>query len=516
MDNNDIRLEKTVLCAQKTALDESCEQPIEKDFVLPDYFPDIFRVLKCFVTPSAESHSINGGRLSYDVSALIRVWYLEENNNRIHCIEQSVSYSKTSDIDSDVTDPDVMIEPVCDYVNCRVVNSRRLDIRGSLSVRIRVTGSQLSELITDAEGGGIELRKNMLTYPARRLTAAKRITLIEELELSNSKPQIGAVLSSACTVIQKEHKMIAGKLITKGDAEVSLLYSCIDGQGEESVESMKFSLPFSQIIDIDGIDDTFTATVDIRASECEIIPRAEDSSTAECEIVLLVRCTAIKYDTALAVTDAFSTAYETELEKLSACEMETAAEFDDTAEAQTVLSKADEGIACVYSCTAQCSSVTARFDNDSGKVNVSGNISFRLLGRSSDGSPLYIEKDTAFDKALSADGADEDCALDICAEVTSCSYRLTSDDTADAQAIIGLKGKALRSGSGEAVTEIKLLTDKPKERRDSCCVKLCRCGADDDIWDIAKRYSTSVSAILESNDLTETSAVSEMLLIPIV
>ncbi|MBR1423678.1 MAG: hypothetical protein IJ571_09605, partial [Ruminococcus sp.] len=69
MDNNDIKLEKTVLCGEKTVFDENCEQPIEKDFVLPDYFPDIFRVLKCFVTPSAESHSINGGRLSYDVSA---------------------------------------------------------------------------------------------------------------------------------------------------------------------------------------------------------------------------------------------------------------------------------------------------------------------------------------------------------------------------------------------------------------------------------------------------------------
>jgi hypothetical protein len=516
MDKTGFKLDRESFCTGVTVLDTSVEQSVEKDFVLPDYCADIFRILKCIIEPTVVSQTINGGKLSFEICVTARVLYCSESGGNVNCIVQKMNYTKSVDLADNCLDPSVCITPRCDYVNCRVVNSRRLDIRGSLSVRIRVTGSQLSELITDAEGGGIELRKNMLTYPARRLTAAKRITLIEELELSNSKPQIGAVLSSACTVIQKEHKMIAGKLITKGDAEVSLLYSCIDGQGEESVESMKFSLPFSQIIDIDGIDDTFTATVDIRASECEIIPRAEDSSTAECEIVLLVRCTAIKYDTALAVTDAFSTAYETELEKLSACEMETAAEFDDTAEAQTVLSKADEGIACVYSCTAQCSSVTSRFDNDSGKVNVSGNISFRLLGRSSDGSPLYIEKDTAFDKALSADGADEDCALDICAEVTSCSYRLTSDDTADAQAIIGLKGKALRSGSGEAVTEIKLLTDKPKERRDSCCVKLCRCGADDDIWDIAKRYSTSVSAILESNDLTETSAVSEMLLIPIV
>lgn len=57
--------------------------------------------------------------------------------------------------------------------------------------------------------------------------------------------------------------MIAGKLVTKGDAEIMMLYSCVTTDGEETAETMRFTLPFSQIIDIDGIDDTFTADVRI-------------------------------------------------------------------------------------------------------------------------------------------------------------------------------------------------------------------------------------------------------------
>ncbi len=514
MDNNELKLEKTTVCTQKTVLDEIGEQPVEKDIILPDYYPDIFRVLKCTVIPCADSHSINGGRLSYELSALIRVWYLEENSSRIYSIEQNVSYSRSSDIDSDVLDPTVIIEPSCDYVNCRVANSRRLDIRGALSVHIKAYGTELSELITHAEGAGIETKLEELTYPAGRLTAAKRITLIEELELSRTKPQIGAVLRSSSKVTQKEHKMIAGKLITKGDAELTLLYSCVDSQGEDTVESMSFSLPFSQIIDIDGIDDTFDAQVDISCSECDIIPKTGDSSSAECEIVLLVRCTAVKYEQTRAVTDAFSTLYDTELTSITGFTASDSSDISDSTEVNAVLSKNGEGISCVYDCTAECGKINSRFDEDSGKLTVSGNVCFRLLGKNSEGTPVFIEKDVPFEKELSAEGLSENSEYDFSAEVSSCSYRLTSDSTADANAVIQIKGTVRSKDTVRALSDITADTSKPAETSDTATIRLCRCDAGEDIWSVAKRCRASVSAILESNELTADDPISGILLVP--
>lgn len=80
----------------------------------------------------------------------------------------------------------------------------------------------------NAFGANIQLKKSLITYPSKRLTASKRVTVIEELELGASKPAVGSVLRSDCTVFPQEQKMIAGKLITKGDAEISMLYTCTD------------------------------------------------------------------------------------------------------------------------------------------------------------------------------------------------------------------------------------------------------------------------------------------------
>ena len=71
MNTMDLKLNREMLSMTRTILDASCEQAVEKDFLLPDYYPDIFRVLKCVIMPTVQSHSINGGKLSFDTKARI-------------------------------------------------------------------------------------------------------------------------------------------------------------------------------------------------------------------------------------------------------------------------------------------------------------------------------------------------------------------------------------------------------------------------------------------------------------
>ena len=68
-----------------------------------------------------------------------------------------------------------------------------------------------------------------------------------------------------------------------------------------------------------------------------------------------------------------------------------------------------------------------------------------------------------------------------------------------------------------AVTDI-IIDDSVKKQRDGdYAVKLYYGSADEDVWDIAKRYSTSAQAVMEENDLgSETVSDGGMLLIPIV
>ena len=64
--------------------------------------------------------------------------------------------------------------------------------------------------------------------------------------------------------------------------------------------------------------------------------------------------------------------------------------------------------------------------------------------------------------------------------------------------------------------ELTAYTDKPKERQQGYALKLFYCSENEDIWEIAKKYSTSINAIMEENDLAgDKLSDCGMLLIPL-
>ena len=176
----DLKLSKETITAGEIVLESCYEQAVETDYILPDYYPDICRVIKCRIMPRIVSHSILGNdssgeskKLSYDTEALIRIWYLSENSKTIHCIEQKQKFSKSVDVSFVGSSPEICIRPKTDYVNCRVVNQRRLDIRGAISTKVKVCGEKKQSIVSDAEGDNIQLKKNLINFPAVRLKKSR-------------------------------------------------------------------------------------------------------------------------------------------------------------------------------------------------------------------------------------------------------------------------------------------------------------------------------------------------------
>lgn len=55
------------------------QQSVELDYILPDYYPEIFKVLNLRILPSIFARTLNGTRLEYELSAKIRLTYVSES-----------------------------------------------------------------------------------------------------------------------------------------------------------------------------------------------------------------------------------------------------------------------------------------------------------------------------------------------------------------------------------------------------------------------------------------------------
>ena len=157
-----------------------------------------------------------------------------------------------------------------------------------MSIRINVSGIREQEVISDASGMNIQLLKTPVTFASRTLSAVRDISISDETEIPSSQPPVSCIIRSVCNARECEVKLISGKLLAKGQVQVKLLYSY-----DEGIEPLEFTMPFSQIIDLDGVDDTFICSVRAQTVSCELTPSPDkngENRILRCELALKLLC----------------------------------------------------------------------------------------------------------------------------------------------------------------------------------------------------------------------------------
>ena len=116
--------------------DNFVEQGVDCDVTLPDYCPDIMRIIKCTVSTSITGSKLIGDRATADGNAKIRIIYTDEKN-KVFCYDQDYPFSKYAELNSALDDAFLSCSTKTEYVNCRAVSKRRIDVHGAFSIRFQ-------------------------------------------------------------------------------------------------------------------------------------------------------------------------------------------------------------------------------------------------------------------------------------------------------------------------------------------------------------------------------------------
>ena len=183
----------------------TAEQPIDADITLPDYCPDIRRVLKCLVTPRITAVQTAGDRATADGSAGVCVIYADEQG-MVCCFEQTYPFSKYADLKGADENCCVNVRAYTQYANCRAVSPRRLDIHAVVSVAFGISGVKEEEIITGAEGAGIQLRCCDSRTASLVACTETAFPMSETVPLPDGDPAVSCVLSAQAAALAQEIK----------------------------------------------------------------------------------------------------------------------------------------------------------------------------------------------------------------------------------------------------------------------------------------------------------------------
>ena len=124
----ELELRRQTVPSFETILEETVEQPVECDALLPDYCPDIRRILKCTLIPVPVGKTITAGRLEVEGLATLNILYISAGGEPARG-EYKVPFTRMLELHGEAEDPIITVGMLPGPVSCRAVNQRRLSGR---------------------------------------------------------------------------------------------------------------------------------------------------------------------------------------------------------------------------------------------------------------------------------------------------------------------------------------------------------------------------------------------------
>ena len=503
----EIKLTRQPLFINETLLDTTVEQPIECDALLPDYCPDIVRILKCTVVPAVTSRRAAAGRLEVEGMADITVLYVSGGDG-IAKAQYKVPFARTIDLRGSAEDAGVTVTARADYVNCRAVNQRRLDIRGAVVLAVRVCATREEQAVSAGEGGGLQLRGEECRGTRAMGRAVREEHIGETLELAYGKPPIQSIVRWGAVPRIVECRAEGGRALVKGELGLHILYCSTGG----TYEVMEYAVPFSTAVELEGLDENCLCDAVAEVTSLTLEPAADGAGenrniTLDADVQVSVSGF-MPYESRVC-SDCYSTQYPCAFHTKNASVQRV-----DRVAKESFSHKENlpmpENVESVLDLWCDVGGTDARPDGD-GSVLVEGRLTVIMLARMTDGEIYCFDKllDLQHDAAVG-----EGMTMDARLSAVGCAFAFTGGDTMEVRCDLLLEGPVYAMDRVTLVDEITVDEKNPKTGGATPGLYIYMADPGETLWEIAKRYNTCIDKIAEENPEQEGGG-RRILLIPV-
>ncbi len=492
-------------------LDTVNEQIVDVDITLPDYCPDIEKILKCTLIPKVYTRSISGGQLTVDGESLVRILYCDSLKHNVRVYTQTVPFTASFNLKSTPEQYIVMCDTKCEYINCRALSPRKLVIHGAFSLSAKVISKELCGYYSFDEEGDLIVKRKDVTVSDLCALCQEQFSVTEDITISN-KPPVESLLTYDVSACITDLKSIQNKIML--NAEITLKAMYLSDLESGNIEHFSYVFPISRVIDCEHItDETVNVpTLEVMSYDLRIRhDQLNDGSLLNLDVKLCFSDLGYAQKMLSMVDDAYSTAYMVELERnLISAECEHSCDsFVHILKSSLHLESVQlSRIIDIHSESLSVSPVVS----DS-VLSLCGKVSVCMLVEDKDGNVSYIERSIELDFKPQLN-REFDRVLLKNAEIRSLSFRLVDDSTVEIRA--ELKAELLLCDviNEKPVVGAVALEDKPLEK-DDCSLILYFADKGESTWDIAKAYATKESLLKSENSLDEDLIdCSKMLLVP--
>lgn len=481
---------------------------VEGDIIVPDTKPDMDRLLKKSANAYIESREVSNGRVSFKGSLDIDALYIAKGEEKaIHSMSASVPINDF--INMEGAEGNMFVSAVCSIANIdySVINDRKVSFKAVLDVEAEVTGKEENEIAVNIEGiSEGQMKKSKVNISSLALGKNDKFTIKEEITIPSGKPNIRELLESRFFVCQKEIKPSEGKVNISGNLKVLSLYKSDEEDG--ITEYLENEIPFSGSLEAEGCTADMLAEVRTDIFKCSAKAAQDEDGEdriieIEAEIGSDIRV--LREESLDILEDTYCINQNAELEReyidypvflcrnKNQCPVKEIVRLDGDC----------PSILQILSTGGRVHIDETRAVED--KIIAEGIIEVDILyAASKDETPLYCYSTVIpFKQTIEAKGVSPDKKLlvDIDSGIEHIGVNMLSDSEVELRCVINFDVLAREEKRLGVIFDIDFVPIDEDTLNSIASMTVYIVQKGDTLWEIAKRYNTTIEDIAEINDI---------------
>ncbi len=238
------------------------------------YNDDMLKIVRCCINNFVINTDYNNGTLTVYGKSKIYLTYVSESTSCLTTADFEEDFQKQIAIEGGFENVTADVFVMNKYSNFRVINQRRIDIHNAFSLSVKVCACNPVKMIDDMPP--VLLRKDKISYLSLVGTAYTRAEFEEDTAIPSDSEFVKRIINTFSAVHTDEIKIIKNKMLVKATVEFSLLYTT--DTENEIIRKCEKSINISKIIDINEIDEGDDAVVNVTIGNMYVKPKADKNN----------------------------------------------------------------------------------------------------------------------------------------------------------------------------------------------------------------------------------------------
>lgn len=493
-----MEMRKEDISVNKTVFETECSILAECDTIVPDTKPDLLKVLQLDASVRVLKKEILNGKISISGMMDYKILYVPDSAKGVCGLSASKEFNHIEECQYISEGMFLDVECEVEHIEFNLLNSRKITVKSVASAFVTVTDKLMIAAPAEIEGDYIETSKRNFSALSRAVMRDCEIIIDDQIPVPPGKSSIGEILKSDVSVRNKDIKIISGKVVAKGEVVICCLYVPENGEGVTFVEH---SMPFTEILDVEGINEDFFNSTDFTVAHSNIVKAYDsdgDARMLDCNVKLNVNIISDEILHTSIIDDAYSTHADLQInsENYEIDELKENIATAVTVKEAIVPAEGIPTIMHVYNVVAKPYVASAVFEN--GKIKISGSVDTYILYISGkEDSPVFSFKtDLPFSFEVDSDCNSGKIKTKI--SVNHISYNLNAAGEIEVRLSLNAE---IRVFALTNVNIINSVEEAELEDREIPSIVLYFVQENDNLWNIAKRYHTKASYIEELNNI---------------